>query len=378
MFVDSKKDLEKVCEQLADASVLALDTEFIRENTYFPRPCLLQIGSKNSQHAIDVIALGKDQLAPLKRLLFNQACVKVFHAARQDLEIMRLLFDEIPSPIFDTQIGESFLTPQTQMGYGALVEKYQNLMLPKGSSLTDWSRRPLDKMQLQYALDDVKYLVPIYEEIKAALLKNGRYAWVLPEIQNEIVQAAAMEDPENAYMHVKRINTLRPSSAKVARALAAWRERTAQKRNVPKKSVMLDEVLVSLSRMKNLTPAKVRRVRGTNHLSGRDVEKIVSLAQEAELDPHPVFLGGSSAQKEPKSAHAVSELINAYIRALSEEEQIAASNIANKEDIADFLRGEKSSRLGSGWRYELAGKSIEKILTGEVGLFVTDGSVTLK
>lgn len=378
MFVDSEIDLEKVCEQLADAPVLALDTEFIRENTYFLRPCLLQIGSKNSQHAIDVITLGKDELAPLKRLLFNQACVKVFHAARQDLEVMRLLFDEIPSPIFDTQIGESFLTPQTQMGYGALVEKYQNFSLPKGSSLTDWSRRPLDKMQLQYALDDVKYLVPIYEEMKAKLLEKGRYAWVLPEIQNEIVQAAAMEDPENAYTHVKRIATLRPASAKVARALAAWRERTAQKRNVPKKRVMLDEVLVSLSRMKNLTPAKVRRVRGTNHFSGRDVEKIVSLAQEAELDPRPVFLGGSSVQKEPKGAQAVSELINAYIRALSEEEQIAASNIANKEDIADFLRGEKSSRLASGWRYELAGKSIEKILTGEVGLFVVDGSVTLK
>lgn len=379
MFIDSAEKLKNVCESIAEVDLVAVDTEFIREKTYYPKPCLLQIATNEQQFAIDVITLSSPaELEPLRRLLLDRHVLKIFHAARQDLEVCDRLFNEKPEPIFDTQIAESFLSTQTQIGYGALVEKYEGISLPKASSFTDWEKRPLDPSQLIYALDDVKYLPQIYNRMREELVALGRYTWVLPEFQAEIDAASQDQDPSKAFLHLKRTRSLRPRELRSVQAIAGWREKQAQQLNIPRKRVLGDETVLAIARSKICTPAKIRRVRGTSHLTQTELLDIVDVVNVAQTSNAPLEGFGASAQKDPKGTQAVVDLLYSYVRLLSEEQNIAASVIAHKDDIANFVRKDSDSRLMSGWRFELAGQHMSEILSGKVGLFVEKGQVRLK
>lgn len=378
-LIDTAQKLDEVTQCLSASPVIAIDTEFIRERTYYPLPCLLQVGTHSNQFALDVKALSPDALkGSLSDVLFDSAKTKILHAGFQDLEVIELLFGNLPTPIFDTQIAEAFLSTQIQIGYGALVEKYLHITLPKASSLTDWARRPLDLSQIHYALDDVRYLPQIYDAMKEKLLNLGRYSWVLPEFQDEIVRAKEHEDSAGAYRHIKRISSLRPKELAVAKEIATWREERAQSLNKPRRSVLADEVILSIARLRTPTPDKIIKIRTTSHLNERDVEEIARVAEAARNNPVHPEKDDPQQQKDPKGTQAVVDLLFSYVRVLSEKEQIAPAVLASKDDIINFIREDEDSRLFTGWRWEIAGRPMKNILTGQAGLYVHDGQVRLK
>ena len=206
MYISTTPELEAFCERVASARVLAVDTEFLREKTYHPKLCLVQVASADECAAIDPLLV--DDLSSLVRLLTDETVTKVFHASSQDLEVLYDGLGCITTPVFDTQLAASFLGLRQQMSYGALVEAYTGVHLAKAEALTDWSRRPLDPEQLSYAEDDVRYLPGIYEQMITRLIERDRLSWVMPEMDALTDRSRLVRDPAEAYLKLKRSSTL--------------------------------------------------------------------------------------------------------------------------------------------------------------------------
>ena len=269
LFISTYEELERFCERASSSPVLAVDTEFLRERTYRPRLCLIQLAtSADDIAAVDPIAIR--DLSPIARLFEDPSIVKILHACSQDLEVIDGAMGCVPSPMFDTQLAAAFLGHRMQLGYGALVESYTGVHLAKAESLTDWSRRPLDPEQLVYAEDDVRYLPGIYEQMRSELVDRDRLSMVLPEMQALLDPSHYRHDPMLAYQHLKRVSSLTRRQLAVAREACAWRERLAAKRDIPRKWVLSDEVLVEVCRRAPADEQRLRRIRGTEQLSERD------------------------------------------------------------------------------------------------------------
>ncbi len=375
MLIDTPQQLSSFCERAASSPILAVDTEFLREKTYYPTPCLLQVGTAEEQAVIDVIRL-KD-LDLLEELLFDRTVPKVIHACSQDLEVFVRLFGKIPEPIFDTQVAAAYAGYRMQIGYGPLVEAICGIHLPKSQSLTDWSRRPLDPMQVGYAEDDVRYLPAVYKCLMDKLVELDRLSWVLPEMQALSVNEVGGHDPASAYLHVKRIGTLTRTQLAVARELAAWRERKAAKRNIPRKWLLSDEVVIEISKLMPTTVERLRSIRGVVGLSEKDAHAVivaVGLGKKCKpVDLPPVPKHRRSTPEE----ECVVDLMHAYMRVISEHTGIAGPLMASRDDLLDFMKDPESTKLSEGWREEVLGKPLRNLLAGQVGLTVKDNHVEL-
>ncbi len=242
MYISTYEDLSAFCERAARFDAIAVDTEFLRERTYHPRLCLVQVATPDECVVIDVIAI--DNLAPLAILMRDEGTVKVFHACSQDMEVLNYTLGALPAPIFDTQVAAAFLGERMQASYNGMVHAFCGVTLPKSESLTDWSRRPLTPEQIEYALDDVRYLIKAYDVIMERLDKSGRASWVLDEIKPLTDRSHYVVDRRVAFKRVKRVNSLTRRQLAVARELAAWREARAEYSNIPRKWLMSDEVLI--------------------------------------------------------------------------------------------------------------------------------------
>ncbi len=357
--------------------MLALDTEFLRERTFRPQPCLLQVGTHDEQAAVDVIALTGEALAPLRDLLFDRARVKVLHACSQDLEIFQILFGDIPDPVFDTQVAAAFVGHRLQMGYGALVEAVCGVHLPKTESLTDWTRRPLDPEQVSYAEDDVRYLPAVYDGLVAELVRLDRLTWVLPEMEALVAKARCAADPEDAFRHVKRVGTLNGRQLAVCREVAAWRERKAAQRDVPRKWLRADEVVIEVSKRMPCTQERLRRVRGTAQLKEKDGDAIVLAVRRGLSCPQDRCPRVVHRARPTQESESVVDLMNALVRLVAERESIAPQLLSGRDDLMAFLDDPASSRLGEGWRRDLMGDILSDLLAGRAGLTVKDGRVEL-
>lgn len=375
MYISSFSELSAFCERASSHRVLAVDTEFLREKTYRPMLCLVQVATKDEAVAIDPLLI--DDLSPLKNLLADETKTKVFHACDQDLEVLRENLGIVPSPLFDTQLAAAFLGHRMQMGYGALVQAYEGVHLAKADGLTDWSKRPLDADQLKYAEEDVLYLPGIYERMMSELVRRDRLSWLMPELEALCARVGALREPREAYTHLKRSSSLTRKQLAVAREVCAWREELAAERNLPRKWVMQDEVIVELCRRAPRSVERVRRIRGTNNLSERDAKNLVSaIKRGVECDPmdYPLMKHKPRANADTDS---VIDLMYALLRLQSESEDVAIPLIATRDDLHSFVLGKKDSPLREGWRYELVGRSLERLLAGEVGLTVKDGRVEM-
>ncbi len=357
--------------------MLALDTEFLRERTFRPQPCVLQVGTHDEQAAVDVIALTGEALAPLRDLLFDRARVKVLHACGQDLEIFQILFGDIPEPVFDTQVAAAFVGHRLQMGYGALVEAVCGVHLPKTESLTDWTRRPLDPEQVSYAEDDVRYLPAVYDGLVAELVRLDRLTWVLPEMEALVAKARCATDPEDAFRHVKRVGTLNGRQLAVCREVAAWRERKAAQRDVPRKWLLSDEVVIEVSKRMPRTQERLRRVRGTAQLKEKDGDAIVLAVRRGLACPQDRCPRVVHRARPTQESESVVDLMNALVRLVAERESIAPQLLSGRDDLMAFLDDPASSRLGEGWRRDLMGGLLSDLLAGRAGLTVKDGRVEL-
>lgn len=376
MYISTYEELSAFCERAARFDAIAVDTEFLRERTYHPRLCLVQVATPDECVVIDVIAI--DNLAPLAILMRDEGTVKVFHACSQDMEVLNYTLGALPAPIFDTQVAAAFLGERMQTSYNGMVHAFCGVTLPKSESLTDWSRRPLTPEQIEYALDDVRYLIKAYDVIMERLDKSGRASWVLDEIKPLTDRSHYVVDRRLAFKRVKRVNSLTHRQLAVARELAAWREARAEYSNIPRKWLMSDEVLIALSKRPPHDAASLRRVRGTEQLSDADVAGALSVIARGEscpADKYP-FIARTHKPASPE-LESVIDLMYALIRLVGERSGVATAMIASRDDLVDYVDHPQDSPLREGWRFELVGTLIDDLLNGDIGLTVKDRALEI-
>ena len=375
MLITTDEQLHAFADRAAASTVLAVDTEFMREKVYHPRLCLIQMGTETEQVAVDPFAISDP--APLVRLFTNPFLTKVFHACSQDMEVLLHYCGTLPWPLFDTQVAASFLGDHYQIGYGALVEDYCGVCLPKSESLTDWSRRPLDDAQIAYALDDVRYLPGIWRSMAAELERKGRASWVEPEFRHAADPASYAHDPRDAYRRVKRVGTLTRRQLAVARELAAWREGRALAIDRPRRWVLTDELLVETAKRCPTSAEALLRIRGTGELAPADRVQVLAAVRAGLACPADQLPETEHHTRPSLDAECVCDLMYALTRKVADQEGIASAILASRDDLMGYLKHRARSPLATGWRYEVLGRHLDDLLAGQVGLTVKDGRVEL-
>lgn len=376
MYISTYEELSAFCERAAQFDAIAVDTEFLRERTYHPRLCLVQVATPDECVVIDVIAI--DNLAPLAILMRDEGTVKVFHACSQDMEVLNYTLGALPAPIFDTQVAAAFLGERMQTSYNGMVHTFCGVTLPKSESLTDWSRRPLTPEQIEYALDDVRYLIKAYDVIMERLDEAGRVSWVLDEIKPLTDRSHYVVDRRVAFKRVKRINSLTRRQLAVARELAAWREAKAEYANIPRKWLMSDEVLIALSKRPPRDAGSLRRVRGTEQISDADVASaLIAIARGESCPPDKYPFIARSHKPSAPELESVIDLMYALIRLVGERSGVATAMVASRDDLVEYVDSPQDSPLREGWRFELVGTLIDDLLNGDIGLTVKDRALEI-
>ncbi|MEO7026366.1 MAG: ribonuclease D [Caulobacteraceae bacterium] len=370
--------LADFCARTTGGAFVAVDTEFMRETTYWPRLCLIQAASPAAEAVIDPMAEGLD-LAPLLDLLRDERLEKVFHAARQDVEIFHNL-GAIPRPLFDTQIAAMAAGFGEQIAYDALVRQMLKVELDKSHRFTDWARRPLSDAQLTYALADVTYLAELYPVLRRRLEDAGRLAWVGEEMAGLTDPALYDTDPDNAW---KRLRPRRHAARYLAvfRAVAAWRERTAQTRDQPRGRVLKDDAIDEIASQAPLNTAGLDSLRAVpKGFSGSryagDLLATIAAAL-ASADSQPAEPSRAPAPRSP-AAGAVVELLKVLLKARAEEAGVASKLIATVADLERIAQDDASETPAlAGWRREAFGEDALRLKRGEIALVLDGDRVTI-
>jgi ribonuclease D len=372
--ITATADLKAFCDRLSRQPFIAVDTEFMRETTYWPKLCLIQAAGPDVEGVIDPLAEGLD-LQPFLDVLADPKVLKVFHAARQDVEIFNNL-GVLPAPIFDTQIAAMAAGFGEQVAYDALVRQMLKVELDKSSRFTDWARRPLSDNQLTYAVADVTHLAALYPLLEARLAKAGRLEWVGAEMRSLIDPANYDTDPENAWRRLKpRKHTARYLA--VFKAVAAWRERTAQSRDQPRGRILKDEAIDEVAAQAPTDIEALNRLRGVPKGFGgsRFGADLVAAVSEAVRDPEgyaPQLPKPERSAAPPNGA--VVELLKVLLKARAEDAGVASKLIATVSDLEKIAQADDASTPAlEGWRREAFGEDALKLKRGELAL-VLDGS----
>lgn len=379
LIVDSES-LAAFCRRIASADFITVDTEFMRESTYYPELCLIQVASTEEAAAIDPMAPDMD-LAPLLSLLVeNEDILKVFHAGGQDVEIIYNLTGKTPHPIFDTQIGAMALAQAEQLGYSNLVESWLGVQLDKGARFTDWSRRPLDKRQIDYAIADVTHLAKIFPMMLEKLRKTGRGEWLDEEMEKLADPANYALDPEQAWRRVK-VQSRKTDVLGRLRALAAWREREARSKNLPRGRIAKDEVLAELAAHPPRSQDDLGRVRGlsaswrTNDIGVRLME---ALADATPMPRHEAEPAASRPNGLGKDGVLVGDLLKLLLKIRARELNVAARLISRTDDLEALAAGQRDGLpLLKGWRREIFGEAALELVEGRLAFAVKNGKLTM-
>lgn len=375
-WVDTENDLDEVVDALCATDAFALDTEFHRERTYYPRLALIQIAWDDDLVLIDPLEI---DVAPLARAI-TSAGTCVMHAAQQDLEVLHRACGTVPSHMFDTQIAAGFVGLSTP-SLSTLVERFLRLRLPKGDRLTDWLQRPLNQAQRQYAASDVAFLLEIKDLLSDDLGKRGRLGWVVDECEGFRSRPQGDTDPGDAWMKIKEARHLRGQAKGCASELAAWRELTARKTDQPVRFVLSDLALVGIAQKAPTNVDGLKKIRGLDgrHLRNGAAEEILGAVRRGKDVPAKSLDRGSSdtsAQLERRLRPAVT-LVSAWISQVARDEALDPAQLATRADIIDYLADDPSARLRSGWRHEIAGSRISGLVEGELALAFDDGELVL-
>lgn len=371
-FIDTASHLQEFCASLRGAEWIAVDTEFLRERTYYPKFCLVQIAAGSRVGCIDPLALG--ELDPLAGLLFDPAVTKVVHSGRQDMEIFFQLWNRLPAPIFDTQIAAPLIGLPEQISYAGLVSELLRVSLGKGHTRTDWSLRPLSDAQLRYAADDVIYLGAAYQAMLGQLEALGRLTWPEEDFAELLNPRLYETPPEQAWQRIGGAQQLRSRQLAVLQTLAAWREETARGLDLPRSWVVKDEVLVDLARLSPKTPDDLKRIRGLEERTfKRYGNTLCGLVREAqERTPQALDTKARPARKSPEQ-EALLDLLGAVVRLRAAQHTLNPIVLAGRKDLEQLLDQPEQSRLLQGWRRTMAGEELAAILRGECRITVADG-----
>jgi ribonuclease D len=373
-YINKSEQLDKLCSRIENAAWIAVDTEFLREKTYYPKFCLLQLATPDWVACVDPIAI-KD-LSKLFAAIYNPNVIKVFHSCRQDLEIFYHLSGDVPSPIFDTQIAAPLLGFNESTGYGMLVSSFLSVNLNKAHTRADWSARPLSQDEIQYAADDVIYLCEIYQKMVSQLTKLGRLDWLKEDFAALENIAQYETPPQDAWLRVKGKSKLTGKQLSIIQAIAKWREETAQKEDRPKNWLLRDELLFDFAKLQPETLENLAKIRGINervvNYYGKELCALIKAAKNSPpipLPEHTKSISGKNQQQE-----AIVDILFALVRIRAEENQLNPTSLATRNDLEIFLNGEDCLLL-HGWRFSMVGKELQQLLTGNAQLKIENGSV---
>jgi ribonuclease D len=378
-LITRNEELAEACARLSGAPYIAVDTEFMREQTFWPRLCLIQIAANGSEVLIDSLAPSLD-LTPFFELMVNERVLKVFHSARQDIEIVHHLARVIPHPIFDTQVAAMVCGFGEAVSYSMLVKRLLNRNLDKTSRFTDWSRRPLSERQLTYALGDVIHLRDLYPMLRAQLDQSERASWLSEEMGVLTDPATYQLHPEHAWRRLKmRIKT--PKALAVLMELAAWREREAQAQDVPRSRILKDEALYDIASQAPCTPEDLGSLRTLHNgfarsMRGRAVLEAVGRGLGRDPSSIPPIERGEPM---PPEAQAVVDLLRVLLKATAARHGVAPKLIATSDELEEIARsGDTDVPVLRGWRRKLFGEDALALKRGELALVIKDGEVAVR
>jgi ribonuclease D len=369
-MIETTAALEEACTKLAQSDFITIDTEFLRETTFWPQLCLIQMASPTVEVLVDPLAKGLD-LKPFFELMANPAVIKVFHAARQDIEIVYHLGNLVPHPIFDTQVAAMVCGFGDSVSYDQLVNRIKNVQIDKSSRFTDWSHRPLSEKQLDYALADVTHLRDVYLFLKQKLEEDGRALWLTEEMA--ILESPQTYDmhPDDAWLRL-RSRLRKPQELAVLKTVAAWREREARSRNVPRSRVLKDDAIFEIAQQQPKDTEAMGRLRTVP----KGWERSASGAAIIEAVNAALALPKTDMPQAPKHVHvpegtaAAVELLKVLLKLISDKEGVAAKVIANTDDLEKIAAEGEGAQVAalSGWRRDLFGDTALKLIGGGVAL----------
>lgn len=377
-LITKTTDLKNFCERAAACPYITVDTEFVREATYWPQLCLIQVGLADEAVAID--PLSKDlELNPFLELLQNPHVLKVFHSGRQDMEIFYHLMGKLPEPIFDTQIAAMVCGFGESVAYDVLVQKYAKISIDKSSRYTHWAQRPLTEKQLNYALGDVIHLRIIYEKLHQKIIEGDRLHWLEGELSILEDLKTYEVDPYTVWQKI-RVRSAKPRMLAILREIAAWREITAQKRNIPRGRLLRDEVLLDLAASSPLSIQELSRMRGLtpSFVEGEQGKIILSLIQKAHALPLEDCPQVEKRGVSPPGSTALVEMLRLLLKIKSEKYHVAQKLIATNDDLEVIARSSDPHVPAlEGWRREVFGKAALDLKSGKVAIGIKNHKITL-
>ncbi|MDZ7679713.1 MAG: HRDC domain-containing protein [Acidimicrobiales bacterium] len=373
--ITDQREFAALVEVLESQPVIGLDTEFHRERTYFPRIAMLQLSWEDQVALVDPFEV---DLTPLGRVLDSDATT-VIHAASQDLEVLLRSCGTVPRELFDTQVAAGFLG-MSAPSLSALVEREMGERLPKGDRLTDWLQRPLTDAQLTYAATDVVHLIEIWRRQREALADRGRLAWAQDEFAALRDRARVSRPPQEAWTRIKEARQLRGSARSIAREVGAWREERAIEVDQPPRFVLADLAVVAIAQGAPTTAAQLRAIRGVDdrHTKGELAQQVLDAVKRGREQPPerpPRNTGGDLA----RHLRPAVSLVSSWVSQLARDEELDTALLATRADLESLLRGDPDSRLAVGWRAELVGEPIRRLVAGQAALaFDGEGGLVLE
>lgn len=373
-LVRDDRALGALVEELAGEPVYALDTEFHRERTYYPRLGLLQLATPSLVALVDPLAVDVRGLAPV----LEGSGLAVAHAADQDLEVLERACGTVPARLVDTQVAAGFLG-LSQPSLGTLLERVLGVRLAKGDQLADWTRRPLSAQQLDYAAEDVAHLLELWAVLEGELRAQGRLEWVLEECEALRCRRRGPGDPEEAWWRLRHSRQLRGTARGVAQCVAAWREERARRLDVPPRFVLPDLALLAVAQRPPRTRRELEGVRGIDgrHLGDATEELLAAIEKGRSLPPSALRL--PPAERPDRLSRPVVGLAAALLGQLSSALRIDAAILGTRADLVDFLGEPPAGRLATGWRHELVGAALRRLAVGDAAVAVDgDGGLVLE
>jgi ribonuclease D len=376
-LITKTDELAAFCKPLAEAEFVTVDTEFMRERTYWPRLCLAQVAGPDDAAAIDSLAEGIS-LAPLDELMANPKVLKVFHAARQDLEIFYLRMNEVPRPLFDTQVAAMVCGHGEAASYESLATKLAKARIDKSSRFTDWSRRPLSERQITYALSDVTHLRVVYEKLRRQLEKSGRLPWIAEEMAVLSDPGTYRADPEQAWRRLKPRGAS-PRLLAVLKEVAAWRERTAQRIDIPRQRLLRDEQLLEIASHapKTIDELAMTRGLGRGFAEGWQGRELIEAIERGRDLPDSELPNRDKPSEQLRAPSAVVDLLRTLLRLKAEQAGVAARLVASADELDRIAAGKRDGPALRGWRSEIFGNDAVALVEGRLALALSGDQAKL-
>lgn len=377
MYIANQEELDAFVARASKSSLLAIDTEFLREKTYYPQLCLLQMATEDEVVIVDPFSM--DDLGVLAPLLTSRHTVKLFHAGNQDLDILFHECGVATCPVFDTQIAAALLGYTQQMGYGPLVNSLCGVNLKKVDSFTDWSKRPLSRSQIKYAADDVVYLPQMYHKMTKKLRELGRLDWLADDFRSLEDPARYETNARDRFKHLKRISQLNRHQMSAAREVAAWREERAQRCNLPRKWILTDEQIIEACKREAKTIDELFMVRGvSDRISTKDARHVVSCLRAGFDAPREDWPMLNERAKSEVNVDSIVDVMSALVRLRARQNDIAFQTLASHASLADVARGYEDVDVLQGWRREIIGSDLLALLAGHLFLKMKNGRLVIE